>query len=141
MVNGKCFHLIMYVYLTSFRRKLSNSLIDLRRSHEEFIITSKSIDWDGNSLLINGSATEKPLIYYIEYSFDIMYYLYVYEKTIQLRSKQLYLNLRDTNTKTTNTTITTYLKTIPIAQNVYDLITDVLLNSNFLDDKIEKVRN
>lgn len=120
--------------ITSIREQLSNSHITLRQSHEEFTGSSKDIDWDYNSTVINGSATEKPLLYYVEHSFDIMYCLYVHEQFLKCCIEQSNLNIRDTDL------ITKVLKCVPISQNLYDLITDVLLNSHFVD-KAEKVKN
>lgn len=124
-----------YYLLTQFlpfRQQLSSSFASLRQNHELFIIASKAIDLDNHSRLSNGSATEKPLFYYVEHSFDIMYCLSIYEKNIQYN--RLHLNVRDSNL------INKFLNAISISQNLQDLIAEVLLNSYFID-RTEKVRN
>lgn len=115
-----------------FRQQQSNSFISLRQYHEEFIITAKSINWNDPSRLCNGSATEKPLTYYIDHSIDIMYCLHIYEKSIQFNN--LHLDIRDSSL------ISRFLNAVSIPQNFNDLITDVLLHSYFID-KTDKVRN
>lgn len=82
---------------------------------------------------MNGSATEKPLFYYIDHSFDIMYYLSVHEQTTQFN--KMNLNVRDP------TLIKNFLDAVPISQNFHDLITDVLVNSYFVARAKEKVKN
>ncbi|XP_037028833.1 uncharacterized protein LOC119069062 isoform X2 [Bradysia coprophila] len=110
----------------------SNSFICLRQFHEEFIITSKGVDWNDQSRLCNGSATEKPLIYYVDHSIDIMYCLHIYEQAIQFNKS--HIDVRDSSS------IARLANSVSIPQNFNDRIIDVLLNSCFVD-KTEKVRN
>lgn len=118
--------------IISFRQQLTSSFITLRQNHEEFILSSKAIDWNNASRLNTGSATEKPLFYYVDHSIDIMYCLDVHEKTTHFNKS--HLNVRDTNS------ITKFLNEFLLPQNFHDLIADVLLNSFFIE-KAEKMRN
>lgn len=117
-----------------FRRKISKSLNTLRQFHHEFVLSSKGVDWDSKSHLNKGSAKEKQLIYYVEHAYDIMYCLHVYQKTIDVCHKQSNENIRDADK------IYTYLKAVPLSQNFYDLIADVLLNSHLIDKHAKKYK-
>lgn len=122
----------MLIFSHITRHQQTNSLITLRQSHEQFIVSSKAIDWNSQSRLTNGSATEKPLSYYVDNSFDILYYVNIYEQMIHFN--ELHLNVRDASL------IAKFSNDVTIAQSFRDRITEVLLNSHFVCGT-DKVRN
>ena len=54
------------------------------------------LDKNVESSLIQGSATEKPIQYYIETAYDILYYYQVFIMHVELNCNKILLNASDT---------------------------------------------